>query len=161
MRIILQYYKSSLCLSDFLQNEKTAKEDRLLQAREKGELQECGCCYDDECLFEDMSPCPEGHLFCKECIRRSAEENIGNAKIDVPCLDGECELQFTVTVLQDILNNKTFSLLLRKIQEEEIRQADIEGLEGCPFCSFATIIGNPDDKIFRCHNPDCLKESCR
>ncbi len=49
-----------------------------------------------------------------------------------------------------------------QIQEEEIRRADIPDLVSCPFCSFATIIPDDDpDKVFRCMNPECLKESCR
>ncbi len=53
-----------------LQRQKDEKAARLQAARDAGELQECTCCYDDEVLFEDMSTCPEGHLFCNECVRR-------------------------------------------------------------------------------------------
>ena len=42
-------------------------------------------------------------------------------------------------------------------------QADIEGLERCPFCDFATIMeSSPEEnKVFPCQNPECGKESCR
>lgn len=43
---------------------------------------------------------------------------------------------------------------------EEVKAAGIEDLELCPFCDFATIPA-PTDKIFRCLNPECMKESCR
>lgn len=51
--------------------------------------------------------------------------------------------------------------VLRKLQEEEVRQAGIADLVDCPFCSFATIMSDPNDRVFRCLNPECLKDSCR
>jgi TRIAD3 protein (E3 ubiquitin-protein ligase RNF216) len=39
--------------------------------------------------------------------------------------------------------------------------AEIDGLECCPYCPYAVIVDNPDDKIFRCLNPECMKETCR
>ena len=145
----------------YIQLKKEERKRKLDNAREKGELNECGCCFDDELLLEDMLPCPEGHLFCVECIKRSSEELIGQAKVKFPCLEGQCTEEFTMVTLQKALRPKTFSLLLGKIQEEEIRQADIEDLVTCPFCSFATIMPNPHDKVLCCKNPECLKESCR
>lgn len=59
-----------------------------------------------------------------------------------------------------VLDSVTFAKLAQKKQMEEIKSANIDGLESCPFCEFATI-PNPDDKIFHCLNQDCLKESCR
>ena len=148
-------------IEEFLRNREEMKKKRLEEAREAGLLNECGCCYDDEVLFEDMSACPDGHLFCKECIRRSSEELIGQTKIKFPCLEGECKSEFPMVTLQQVLSSKMFSNLLRKIQEEEIRQADIPDLVTCPFCSFATIMPDESDKVLKCLNSECLKESCR
>ena len=39
--------------------------------------------------------------------------------------------------------------------------AEIDGLECCPYCPYAVIVDNPNDKIFRCLNPECMKETCR
>ncbi|CAG2064970.1 unnamed protein product, partial [Timema podura] len=50
--------------------------------------------------------------------------------------------------------------MLQRKQMEEVKAAGIEDLESCPFCDFATILPN-DDKVFRCLNLDCMKESCR
>ena len=61
---------------------------KLEEARKNGELQECGCCFDDECLFEDMQACADGHIFCKECIRRSCEAAVGQGKATFLCLTG-------------------------------------------------------------------------
>ena len=130
-------------------------------ARMRGELMECGCCYDNEVLFEDMLTCPEGHLFCSTCVRRLVEVGVGEGKVHFACLAADCPQEFTTATLQNVLSSKTFSLVLRKMQEEELRNADIDDLVSCPFCTFSTIMPNPDDKVLRCLNPDCLKESCR
>lgn len=61
---------------------------KLNAARENSELLECQCCFDDECLFEDMAPCPEGHLYCKECIRRSIEAAVSEGRAKFPCITG-------------------------------------------------------------------------
>lgn len=50
--------------------------------------------------------------------------------------------------------------MAQKKQLAEIKAAGIEELEVCPFCDFATI-PVPGDKIFRCLNAECMKESCR
>ena len=49
------------------------------------------------------------------------------------------------------------------LQLAEVEKADIDGLERCPFCEFATIMDTTpeEDKVFRCHNPECGKDSCR
>ena len=127
-------------------------------ARIRNELQTCSCCYDNEILFEDMLTCPDGHLFCRDCIRRSVEVAIGDGKSHFNCLYDNCELEFTTATLQKILSTKTFSLVLKKMQEEELRQADIPDLVSCPFCTFSTIMLDPNDKLFRCQNSECLKE---
>ena len=111
-------------------------------------------------MLEDTLSCPEGHLFCKECIRRSAEEVVGQGRVNFSCLT-DCQSEFSTNTLQQVLTSKMFSLVLRKIQEEEIKKADIPDLVSCPFCPFATIMPDVEDKVFRCLNPECLKESCR
>ena len=68
---------------------KRTRELRLEEAKKNGELHECGCCFDDECLFEDMQACADGHIFCKECIRRSCEAAVGQGKSQFLCLTGK------------------------------------------------------------------------
>lgn len=53
-----------------------------------------------------------------------------------------------------------FSKVALKKQVEEVKAAGIEDLETCPFCDFVTIPAR-EDKLFRCLNPECMKESCR
>ncbi|KAL5009343.1 hypothetical protein ScPMuIL_014924 [Solemya velum] len=157
----LLYSQHELEIKDYLVEKENCRAVKIHDARENKELYECGCCFDDECLFEEMSSCADGHLFCNSCVKGSAESAIGEGKTKFPCLTGDCEYCFPLTVLQSILSPNKFSIALRKMQEEELRQANIPDLVSCPFCSFATIMSNPDDNLFKCLNPDCLKESCR
>ncbi len=81
-------------------------------------------------------------------------------------------------LVSELLLPKDLKRLNRRIQEENIRQgnmnrldldlidwnfllAEIDGLECCPYCPYAVIVDNPNDKIFRCLNPECMKETCR
>ena len=84
------------------------------------------------------------------------------------CL-GQCDENFALSTLQKALKANIFSKWLKRIQIAEIENAGLnEGLdffeiEQCPFCPFATIMDTkPDqDKLFKCRNPECSKESCR
>ena len=67
--------------SDHIEAKRASKERRVAEARENSELLECNCCFDDEVLQEDMLPCADGHLSCRECVRRSAETNIGKRRV--------------------------------------------------------------------------------
>ena len=131
-------------------------------ARATEELEECVCCYSDEVLPEEMVPCSNGHKFCQTCVQRASEVAIGEGKMGLDCL-GQCEDSFELATLQRALNPHMFSKWLKKIQLAEVEKADIDGLERCPFCEFATIMDTTpeEDKVFRCHNPECGKDSCR
>lgn len=59
-----------------------------------------------------------------------------------------------------ILPENTFNHLAQRITSDEIKKANIEGLETCPFCGFAYILSELD-KIIKCTNTECLIESCR
>ncbi|PSN44723.1 hypothetical protein C0J52_16651 [Blattella germanica] len=61
---------------------------------------------------------------------------------------------------EGLLKPSIFSRMLQRKQLEEVKAAGIEDLESCPFCDFASIPPR-GDKIFKCLNPDCMRESCR
>ena len=134
---------------------------KLEAAKQQGQLIECQCCFDNELLSEDMLSCPGGHAYCKGCIKRYAEVSIGDCKYSFDCIEEKCALKFDMSVLRAVLEPKLIENLLKNIQNEEIRNAGISNLESCPHCTYAAIIDNPNEKIFTCLNPSCMKETCR
>ena len=126
-----------------------------------GVVVECLCCYDDVDV-NSMLACKSGHLFCRDCVKRGSQVAMGDGKPGLECL-GQCKEQFELFTLSRALSEVTFDKWSRKIQIAEVEKANLEGLEQCPFCDFATIIDDKpsENKVFRCENPDCGKESCR
>ena len=139
-----------------LKKEEEAKFRRL---KENQELLECQCCYDSECMPSKCSTCNDGHIFCNACIMRGTESKLAQGQTKIPCFVA-CDEEFSLSTLQKVLPPTQFSILIGKRQEEEVMAAGLEGLVSCPFCHFASI-PPPEDKIFKCLNPACMKESCR
>ncbi|CAG9836615.1 unnamed protein product, partial [Diabrotica balteata] len=108
---------------------------------------------------EEVYFCIKDCPFCKECVKKGVEVGVGRGDTRFPCM-ADCDSEFSLQTLQMVLPNKLFERLAQKIASEEIRKANVDGLEVCPFCDFATILPD-EDKIFKCENPECLKESCR
>jgi hypothetical protein len=158
----LQYSRKEDEIKHYITDKKDSYEKKVAVAKKKGCLMECVCCYNEECLEEDMLACSGGHLYCKECVQRASEVAIGEGKHQLTCL-GQCEDVFALSTLQKALKANTFSKWLSRIQLAEIEKAEIDGLEQCPFCSFATIMDTTpeENKNFVCQNPDCGKDSCR
>lgn len=61
---------------------------------------------------------------------------------------------------QSVVDDKLYQRIMRLKQAQEIKAADIEGLETCAFCDYSVIL-SPDIKIINCLNPECKKETCR
>lgn len=140
---------------------KKAEEAELAECEKNGTGVECGCCFGDF-PFSWMVQCPDAHLFCRGCARRSAEECIGNRKTNLLCMDqSDCKLPFSESEIQRFLPAKTFELWHRIKQEQELELAQIPGLESCPFCSYAVVIENEQERLFRCENSQCGVVSCR
>ena len=147
---------------DYIKQEEDKLAQRRITAKERGDLLECTCCYDPEVLPEDMTGCSNSHIYCKHCVQRSAEALIENGILHFPCLAGpDCSAEYSLQCLQGLLPANVMSLVLKRIQDEEVRKAGIEDLVECPFCNFATIMPNTNDKVLVCLNPECLKPSCR
>ncbi|ELU38545.1 IBR domain-containing protein [Rhizoctonia solani AG-1 IA] len=133
----------------------------LEECEQNGTGLECGCCFGDY-PFSWMIQCPDAHLFCRDCARRSAEECIGNRKTELLCMDQSgCKQAFAESEIQRFLSDKSLELWHRIKQEKEIELAQIDGLESCPFCSYAVVIENEEERLFRCENSSCGIVSCR
>lgn len=117
------------------------------------------CCYNDECMPTKSSECNSGHVFCHDCIRRGTEAALGDGNAHVICFS-QCQSEFSLALLQKVLPPTQFSALLKQRQAEEVAAAGVEGLVSCPFCYFASIPPQ-EDKVFKCLNPECMKETCR
>ena len=80
----------------------------------------------------------------------------------VRCLAAGCACEIGSAVLRGLVGARALGTLLRRAQAAELRAAGVDAqLDSCPFCDFAMIIDNPHERIFRCQNTDCLRESCR
>lgn len=135
------------------------KESRRNEARENNWLNTCLCCYDDSVLEEDSFICDQGCKFCDDCIRRAGEHALSAAEWRIDCMAG-CGGYVPLNSIQYTLKPSTINALFVRMQQEEIKAAGLPDLVQCPFCNFAVIISNEDDKILNCLNPECLKSSC-
>jgi TRIAD3 protein (E3 ubiquitin-protein ligase RNF216) len=72
-----------------------------------------------------------------------------------------CKEEFPEVELQRLLPDKLWQLYHRIKQGKEIAAAGLDGLEECPFCDFKIVIENVQEKLFRCHNDECLAVTCR
>ena len=118
------------------------------------------CCYDEECLEEDMVQCRAEHLYCRECVSTASIVAMSNNKSVVECL-GECQEPIDWQQLSRALDPSLLSKLIQKWQAEEVSGAGLEGLVSCPFCPYQTVMEGEADKVVVCRNPDCGRESCR
>ncbi|KAA8905002.1 hypothetical protein FN846DRAFT_779179 [Sphaerosporella brunnea] len=126
-------------------------------------LWECQCCFSDV-PFDSMTHCGEGlHFFCLDCARMNAENEIGNSRHKLMCMDGSgCRAEFTRSEIARFLDSKAIMALSKLQQEEALRVAAIDGLVQCPFCDYAEIYGPvEEDREFRCQNAGCEVISCR
>jgi TRIAD3 protein (E3 ubiquitin-protein ligase RNF216) len=97
----------------------------------------------------------------RECIRRYTETIIGDSKYIFKCIDSSCQKEYNSEILKEVLSSNQYKNVIINKQNEEIKSADLHGLESCRYCTYAVIIENPDEKVFSCLNPTCMKETCR
>ncbi|KDQ62367.1 hypothetical protein JAAARDRAFT_203517 [Jaapia argillacea MUCL 33604] len=124
----------------------------------------CGCCFDDECSFETMIQCADGHLFCRDCVTSAATNAVGEMKPHVLCMDQtNCKQPIPPPELHKCIDERTLALLARNLQQSDLKAAELEGLEQCPHCPFAMIfeVGVEQVDVFECRNGECGVRSCR
>ncbi|GAA6031635.1 hypothetical protein JCM8097_006559 [Rhodosporidiobolus ruineniae] len=150
----LSAYKSAQRRAD-------AKEKKLQEEIDSGAYFECGCCFGETALSQMVS-CLEGCSFCQDCGRMNAETQIGMRKYILPCMSTSgCPSVFSEREAERFLSRTTLAALHKIKQEKDLHAAEIEGLEQCPFCPFACIIENPDERLFVCQRDGCKVTSCR
>uniref|UniRef100_A0A0C9QJK2 Rnf216_1 protein n=3 Tax=Fopius arisanus TaxID=64838 RepID=A0A0C9QJK2_9HYME len=145
-------------IQKYIDDMKKAEKAEFEKLKKSNELLECQCCYDNECMPSKCSMCDQGHVFCNSCIIKGTDTKLGEGDTHVPCFQ-DCGAEFSLATLQEILKPTKFSILVKKRQAAEVAAAGLEGLVSCPFCHFASI--PPEgDKVFKCLNSECMKESC-
>jgi len=154
------YYKLEPKIRKVEARKEKKKAKAVEEARKVGGLFECQICFDSDCLVADVAMCEKGCMFCRDCVRRGAEVQIGDSKSVISCLTN-CGDTIPVGVLQVVLPTTMFSKLVQRMQLEEVQAAALDDLVQCPACSFATVMPNPEDKVLVCGNPECGRESCR
>uniref|UniRef100_A0A914VAP2 RING-type domain-containing protein n=1 Tax=Plectus sambesii TaxID=2011161 RepID=A0A914VAP2_9BILA len=140
------------------------RRDKFEDARMRGILVECSICANDEIMPDEMLECngfAERHAYCRDCVKRHAENQIGEGVYFVCCMTDDCDAgQFSLVQLQEVLDGRALQLLVKRAQAEELRAANLENLHSCPFCDYSAIIEGVGERLFHCLNPDCLRESC-
>ncbi|KDE03874.1 hypothetical protein MVLG_05696 [Microbotryum lychnidis-dioicae p1A1 Lamole] len=122
---------------------------------------ECACCFDDDPLLE-TTQCSKGCVFCLDCARKYAETRIEESQHTLPCMSTTaCKGLFTDKEAILFLSRTSFARLEQLRQDYEIEQAQIPGLEKCPFCPYAVVLDPHHGRIFQCLMPDCAISSCR
>nr|XP_023023471.1 E3 ubiquitin-protein ligase RNF216-like [Leptinotarsa decemlineata] len=129
------------------------------EARKYNLLETCQTCFDDELIPEECYFCMKDCVFCKDCVKTGTENVIGKGEIKFPCFNN-CGAEFSFQTLQMVLPKNIFERLTQRSASEEIKKANVDGLETCPFCDFAMVLPE-NEKIFKCINEECLIESCR
>ena len=100
-----------------------------------------------------------GHWFCSSCVKAGVENQIGQNTTNTSCL-ADCAGKFSLQILQRILDPKVFAKFCQRVQEDELKMAEIEGLEFCVKCGHPNVC-DEGNTVFTCINEECKKETCR
>jgi len=127
---------------------------------EDGSEIECGCCF-TEVPFSDMVQCNEGHLFCRECLKRYVQESVfGSSKTSMDCMTSGCKSSFPPGQIKLALPPELAARYDERLAEDNLLKAEVENLKRCPHCNYAVIIDDPNITVIYCKNTECMKSTC-
>lgn len=144
-----------------------AEQENETTAQREGTMQECGCCCSEypmnRMLICENPDASAQHWLCWTCVKTYVETEIGQSRHKLVCfhVDG-CTFGFSKPQLKLAIPLQHLKKLEKLQQEDEVRCAELDGLEECPFCDYKAICPPKEvDKEFRCNNDDCGIVSCR
>jgi len=136
-----QHQDSELQIRKDLKLATTLNEEEYTSANE---LMECGCCFGDY-TWEDMIYCGDGHLVCRGCVKRTAEE-CAFGQADTVCTErglkciavsnNPCDKVIPNESLEQFLPTDLFRRYTQRILSTELESAELD-LIHCPFCPYA------------------------
>lgn len=124
---------------------------------------DCSCCCDDKPI-EEFGQCTDGHLICKVCIKKHAENTIyQQLSCKIKCIDcnEKCFGEFSEETLKIILNERVFAEYKNLKKIEEINQLCVDdiNIKLCQHCGAGTDIGEDSvQTLLVCM--ECFKDTC-
>lgn len=161
-------------LREYLQNGRKHEsvEKKKAAAQKSNTAIDCACCFDGYDI-DDMVACrQEGHLFCLDCLRAYAENQIfgvGNLGVDrmtkkpaheLKCFHGDCYSGFDRRTLEKALPQRTLETYDRIQSTLALQTAGLECMIECPKCGFQVELPS-NQRILVCPVGSCKYESCR
>lgn len=143
------------------EDKKVAEELNYQLAQNEGALLECGCCYAEH-PFESLIQCSEGHLFCKECLQRYAEQVLfGDGRSVLKCMNTseQCTGTFTESMLRASLPEKVLAKYSEALMRDVLKAAHVENIVNCHNCSFQAEMAENMGHVLHC--PDCGLDTCK
>ena len=124
---------------------------------------DCSCCCDEK-MIEEFGQCTEGHLICKVCIKKHAENTIyQQLSCKIKCIEcnEKCFGEFSEETLMCVLNDRVFSEYKNLKKLDEIKEISVDdiNIKLCQHCSSGTDIGeNIEQTLLVCM--ECFKDTC-
>ena len=124
---------------------------------------ECNCCCDEK-PFEEFGQCTDGHIICKVCIKKHAENTIyQQLSCKIKCIDctEKCFGEFNEETLQCILNERVFAEYKNLKKMDEIKELCVDDIiiKICQHCGAGTDVGeNFEQDLLICM--ECFKDTC-
>ena len=106
---------------------------------------ECNCCCNDK-SFEEFGQCTDGHIICKVCIKKHAENTIYqqlSCKIKCINCNEKCFGEFNEDTLQTILNERVFAEYKNLKKMDEIKELCVDdiNIKICQHCGSGADVG--------------------